>query len=721
MSVAIVGFHPHSPSCSSVVSAVIAASAPAFVLIQLPVELNARAHELLLDHELPIALFSHRRHVDVTHAWWLPLTAYSPELVAARAAVSMGAHVRFIDLPAWHADAVDTADVTASELALRRASGIGTSQGLWDHLVESHDAATPTDELARRIDTFFDLIDDGRAPTPRELFMAASVRAAVGEAGDRQVVVVCRGEHRARLIDAASDGATGGRWPDVPDAVGETSSYLVPFSYARMSAPAPWWYHQLWTHGPEQAPEVALTTLVENLRTRGHRVSTPDAVNLRVVAQGLALIRGRHDPARVDLLDAAASALINESVPAELPWHRDTDAGAAAHPLVADCCSIFQGDVVGRLHPDTPMSGLIHEVEQLIRDLELTTGTVDLDLTDPSELARSRALHRFRVLRIPGFEVQQTDDADAIHAAGETWRIDLREPRIAAATESAAYGPTVQAACTAVVERRCVDTVGFDDIEAAVVDAVLTGIHGPFASSANSAVGRTGNPTDLAPGGRLLGTVLELWRHDRIFGTQGNIHLGRLVGAVTSRVLELASALRGAGSSEPGRPAAIKAVSDAQTFASSVLFDDPLPHLVALATDPVIPFDVRGAALGACWQAGMFDVSRRAMRSIDHRLVGDWLLGLFTVARETFVSTEHGQSVLAELDEVVTSLTDDAFAVALPSLRQAFEYFPPRERQIIAERIAPHTAGAAVHPVPTPDASGLDARVSAVLAQIGLR
>lgn len=720
MTVRVVGFHPHSPTCSSVVSAVIESTAPSFVLIQLPVELNSRAHELLLDHELPIALFTHRRDVDVTHAWWLPLTAYSPELVAARAALSVGAQVRFIDLPAWHADAVNTADVTASELALRMASGISTSQGLWDHLVESHETATPIDELARRIDTYFDLIDADRAPTPRELFMAASVRAAVGEAGDRQVVVVCRGEHRARLIDRGSVGAADGRWPDVPDAVGETGSYLVPFSYARMSTPSPWWYHQLWAHGPEQAPEIALTNLVETLRMRGHRVSTPDAVNLRVVARGLARIRGRHHPARVDLLDAAASALISESVATELPWHHDTDADSTNHPLVTDCCRIFRGSETGRLHPDTPMSGLIHEIKQLIRDLELITGEVDLDLTDPSDLTRSRTLHRLRVLKIPGFTVQQTDDSDQLHAASETWQIDLSEPRIAAATESAAYGPTVQAACAAAVERRCADAAGFDDIEAVVVDAVLTGIHGPFASSATSVVRRTGTANDLSAGGRLLGTVLELWRHDRIFGTQSNQHLGRIVGAVTSRVLDLASALRGTGSSDPGRPAAIKAVSDAQTFASSVLFDDPLPHLQVLAIDSLIPFDVRGAALGACWQAGVFDVSRRAMRSIDHRLVGDWLLGLFTVARETFVSTEHGHVILAELDEVVASLTDDAFAVALPSLRKAFEYFPPRERQLIAERLAPQT-GANVRRVPIPDASDLDARVSAVLAQIGLR
>ena len=412
--------------------------------------------------------------------------------------------------------------------------------------------------------------------------------------------------------------------------------------------------------------------------------------------------------------------MISEAVPAELPWHHDTVAGADAHPLVADCRSILQGDVVGRLHPDTPMSDLIHEIEALIRESELTTGAADLDLTDPSDLTRSRTLHRFRVLEIPGFELQQSDDADPLHAAREAWRIDLSEPRIAAATESAAFGPTVQAACAAVLERRCAKTPGFHEIEVVVIDAVLIGIHGPFASSA-IAVRRTGNATDLAAGGRLLGTVLELWRHDRIFRTQGALHLGHLVGAVTSRVLELAAALRNTGAAEPGRPAAIKAVSDAQMFAPTVLVDDPLPHLAALATDAAIPFDVRGAALGACWQAGVFDVSRRAMRSIDHRLIGDWLLGLFTVAREAFISTEHGKSILAELDEVVAGLTDDAFVVALPSLRQALEYFPPRERQIIAERIAPQTVGASVHPVSTPDASDLDARVSAVLAGTGLR
>lgn len=66
------------------------------------------------------------------------------------------------------------------------------------------------------------------------------------------------------------------------------------------------------------------------------------------------------------------------------------------------------------------------------------------------------------------------------------------------------------------------------------------------------------------------------------------------------------------------------------------------------------------------------------------RSAGDWLAGLFALAREEVLS--HPE-VVGLLDELLSGLGGDDFLVALPALRQAFAYFPPRERERIAARV----------------------------------
>jgi hypothetical protein len=64
--------------------------------------------------------------------------------------------------------------------------------------------------------------------------------------------------------------------------------------------------------------------------------------------------------------------------------------------------------------------------------------------------------------------------------------------------------------------------------------------------------------------------------------------------------------------------------------------------------------------------------------------LGDWLAGLFALAREEVLGEEH---LLGLLDELLAAMAERDFLVALPALRQAFEFFPPREREVIAQRL----------------------------------
>ncbi len=102
------------------------------------------------------------------------------------------------------------------------------------------------------------------------------------------------------------------------------------------------------------------------------------------------------------------------------------------------------------------------------------------------------------------------------------------------------------------------------------------------------------------------------------------------------------------------------------------------------------PAAVRGACLGALWSLealvnGSADAVAGVRRLALPTQLGDFLTGLFALARD---QTVRGDDVLRVIDEVIAALPEHDFLVALPSLRLAFDWFPPRERATIAERLA---------------------------------
>ncbi|MEU6239158.1 DUF5682 family protein, partial [Kitasatospora sp. NPDC047058] len=132
---------------------------------------------------------------------------------------------------------------------------------------------------------------------------------------------------------------------------------------------------------------------------------------------------------------------------------------------------------------------------------------------------------------------------------------------------------------------------------------------------------------------------------------------------------------------------------------------------------PAAPADLRGAALGLRWSLGAGGAEAvgraRSLAGADPQELGDWLAGLFALARDeltgggaapdedrndgtapdedrdggTGPDEGTGPSLLDALDDIVTAMTDGDFVTGLPALRQAFAFFPPRERERIAERL----------------------------------
>ncbi|CAM3899144.1 DUF5682 domain-containing protein [Kibdelosporangium persicum] len=743
MTATFIGVRHHSPACARLVAETIERLKPAYVLIEGPADVNDRLDELLLGHELPIAIFSYDGGADhFGTASWTPFCDYSPEWVALTTGRATGADVRFIDLPAWHpafagrsnryADAeLRYAEVTERLCREFAADNVDT---LWDHLFE----ADP-DDIADRLAQYFDLLRGSEAAdegdTAREEYMARWVRAAVHHAGDRPAVVVTGGFHMPALKAMTVTGDTD--WPEIPRSSG--ASYLVPYSHQRLDAftgyqsgmPSPEYYHQVWTDGLAKAADGLVESVVDRLRRRKQPVSTADLIAARTLSAGLARLRGHVHPARTDVLDGLVSALVSEDLTQPPPWTRRGPLLPGAHPALVEMVAALSGDRVGRLHPATPAPPLVSAVLQELQELRLDReGLVHLDLTDPAEMTRSRVLHRLRVLHIPGFVRQSGPSSGADPVLDERWQLTPCDERVGALIEAAAFGATLGEAAGGALQRRIPDA-SMPALAAILFDAALCGISTMSDEVTTTLARRVRGGSDVAALGAVLAGVLGLWRHDRVFGTARDPVLGTVIDVTVTRILWLVEGLHsGPAPADTERLRALVAVRDAVLHADSVLSverGDVRGVARRIAGDPEAPPDLRGGALGLGWALGELPDVERAVRGMAAPdTLGDWLSGLFAVAREEVLTSGH---VVGVLDELVHAMTEDEFLVALPALRLAFAYFPPLERETIAERVLAHRGapGSArsllrttVDPLVVAEAMALDRRVDELLVREGL-
>jgi len=116
---------------------------------------------------------------------------------------------------------------------------------------------------------------------------------------------------------------------------------------------------------------------------------------------------------------------------------------------------------------------------------------------------------------------------------------------------------------------------------------------------------------------------------------------------------------------------------------------------LAAATAPPA---VRGACLGALWTFAVnnpdyTDVARTALAGTPASLLGDFLGGLFMLAREAFRNSD----LVLLIDDRLAALNDHEFLQALPPLRRAFGFFPPNERRALAKRLLSRHAPESPH------------------------
>ncbi|WP_457032507.1 DUF5682 family protein [Kitasatospora sp. P5_F3] len=711
MTAVFLGVRHHSPACARLVAHAIETLRPAYVLVEGPADMNDRLDELLLGHRLPIAVFSHHRDDRRAATSWTPLCEYSPEWVALTAGRAAGAELRFIDLPAWHpafeertnryADAEARYTEATGRLCERFA--VDSVDALWDELFE-----VPTPDLAglaERLDTYFDVVRGDTEAAPgdraREEYMASWVRAALAEAGGRPVLVVTGGFHRPALRTLAASVGPAEGWPAVPvppeGAVG--GSFLVPYSFRQLDAfagyqsgmPSPGYYQRVWEHGQQAAADGLFRSVAERLRARRHPVSTADLIAARGLTAGLATLRGHTAPSRLDVLDGLAGTLVNDDLDQPLPWARRGPLTPGTHPVVVELVRACGGDRVGALHPDTPLPPLVHDVAARLAEFGLTDGRpLTLRLTDPADLERSRVLHRLRVLGVPGLVRTEGPTHGADPVLTERWEPGPTAGREAALIEAGGYGASLAEAATAALGLR----LGADGPGPAALlfDAVLCGATGLAEQVVAALAVGVRSERELGPLGEALGAALGLWRHDRVYGVARSPLLAEVIDGAVGRVLWLAEGLHGPAGPQLDRLRALVGVRDALLHAEELLtVTRETAGLVCrrISEDGRAPDDLRGAAFGLRCALGEAADRAAAVRAAGApERLGDWLGGLFVLARgELTAPGADAEALLPVLDGLVTAMTDREFLVALPSLRQAFAWFPPREREQVARSL----------------------------------
>ncbi len=263
----------------------------------------------------------------------------------------------------------------------------------------------------------------------------------------------------------------------------------MPYSFHRLDSfvgyesgmPSPEFYQRLWEHGAEAAGEEMLFETIEHLRKKKQRVSAADSIAALTLARGLKTLRGHLELSRNDVLDGLAAAIIKDALEAPLPWNRRGTLASGTDPMLVEMVSAFSGERIGKLAPGTPRPPLVLDVHEQLRRAAIeparTTAHLEVSLVDAEGLARSRVLHRLRVLEVPGFVLTRRPSLTrADTTLTEAWAITQLLEAEPALIEAAAYGATLEAAAAARLEEGIGRAAGIRELARLLDEAALVGI-----------------------------------------------------------------------------------------------------------------------------------------------------------------------------------------------------------------------------------------------------
>ncbi|MEU8688068.1 DUF5682 family protein [Streptomyces sp. NPDC048665] len=817
----LLGVRHHGPGSARAVRAALAAARPRTVLIEGPPEADALI-PLAADPGLrpPVALLAHAVDEPGRSAFW-PFAEFSPEWVAIRWALEQGVTARFVDLPATHTLAWQGRDVSADGTgrpgrgagedpaeaggeestgaagseenpgaagdrgdpqdigdapeagdqtrrfrvdplaALAEAAGYDDPERWWEDVVEhrgpgERDPFAPFAALEDAMGALRERYGAGghARDLVREAHMRLQLRAARKEFGG-DVAVVCGAWHVPALRAKTTVTADRALLKGLPKV--RTDLTWVPWTHRRLARAggygagidSPGWYGHLF-HAPDRPVERWLTKVARLLREEDRIVSSAHVIEAVRLAETLAALRGRPLPGLSETTDAVRAVLGDGS---EVPL-----------ALVHD--RLVVGDALGEVPEAAPAVPLQRDLARQQRSLRLKPEApereLELDLRGETDAARSRLLHRLRLLGVGWGEPARSRGSTGTFR--ETWRLRWEPELSVRVAEAGVWGTTVQGAAQARAEADAEAARGLAEVTALAEQCLLAGVPEALPVVMRVLADRAALDTDVGHLAEALPALVRSLRYGDVRGTGTGALAGVAAGlaerifvglppacaaldtdaaeemrghvdAVHTAVGLLAETAAATGTDTGNAGAGSGGAGDGGGAGPGALRDRWRAVLRALALRDTVAGVLRGRAVRLLLDDGVLGPEEAA------RLMGlvlspgtppadaaAWIEGF--VGGGGGLLLVHDERLLGLVDNWLTGVPAEAFTDVLPLLRRTFAAYEPGVRRTLGElvrrgpgeRTAGRAAGAGTAPgfAAEPDTERADAVLPVLRLLLGL-
>ncbi|GGV10140.1 hypothetical protein GCM10010495_24170 [Kitasatospora herbaricolor] len=812
--VTLLGVRHHGPGSARAVAAALEQLRPDVVLVEGPPEADPIIG-LAAEKEMvpPVALLAHAVDDPARAAFW-PFAVFSPEWVAVRYALDADVPVRFVDLPAAYGLAAEpTGHRGPSEPsggvpggtspdgrpgpalpdgdgpgdgggprdggpdghlpdgglldgglpdggpangdpigALAAAAGHDDAERWWEDVVEHRapgaDALAPFTAVAEAMTALREDGGAGRRDELREAYMRQQIRAA-RRAGHRRIAVVCGAWHVPALATMPTVAHDRALLATLPKKV-RTEITWVPWTHRRLSQhtgygagiASPGWYHHLFSTDGDPLARW-MTRAADLLRQEDHPVSSAHVIEAVRLAGTLAVMRGRPLAGLTETLDAVRSVMC--------------DGSDVALALVHDRLVI--GDALGEVPDAAPAVPLQRDLTRLQRTLRLKpepeARELDLDLRKENDVARSRLLHRLRLLGVDW----GTPSRSAVNSTGtfrESWRLRWEPEFAVRIVEAAQWGTTVEDAATG----RAVETAArageLGALTGLVERCLLAGLSRALPAVMRVLADRAALDTDVAQLASALPALVRALRYGDVRGTdstaldavarglaericvglppgctgldaEGAAAMRRSVDAVHAAIGLLENATENAAGAAVGDGAG----DGAAPPAADSLADRWAATLASLARrEPAggaatgVPGLLRGRAVRLLLDDGRLDSAEAGRRmglvlstaSAPADAAG-WVEGFLAGGGALLL---HDARLLGLLDGWLAGVPGEVFTDVLPLLRRTFSALEAGVRRTVGEQVAAGPLGAPSARPAGPAADLDEERADAALPTVAL-
>ncbi|MGW1189424.1 DUF5682 family protein [Streptomyces sp. NPDC002559] len=774
----LLGVRHHGPGSARAVRAALDAARPGAVLVEGPPEGDALL-PLAADEGMrpPVALLAHAVDDPGQAAFW-PLAAFSPEWVAIRWALEHDVPVRFIDLPAAHSLAMtraaeqaaadgdegdgdegdgadgDSGDGTEDGTArapvdpvavLAGAAGHDDPERWWEDVVEHRtrdggpaDPLAPFAALAEAMTALREVHGDGGHPRDavREAYMRIQLRKAVKEFGDG-VAVVCGAWHVPALGAGTTLTADRALLKGLPKV--RTEMTWVPWSHRRLARhsgygagiDSPGWYGHLF-EAADRPIERWMTKVAGLMRDEDRFVSSAHVIEAVRLAGTLAALRGRPLAGLSETTDAIRAVMCEGS---DVPL-----------ALVRD--RLVVGETLGEVPDTAPAVPLQRDLTRRQRTLRLKPEAqereLELDLRKDNDAARSRLLHRLRVLAVGWGE--PVAGRASTGTFRESWLLRWEPELYVQVAEAGTWGTTVLSAATARAGALAEAATTLAEVTALAEQCLLAELPGALPVVMRALADRAALDSDVGHLADALPALARTLRYGDVRSTDTTA-LGEVAAGLAERIrVGLPPACTGLdadGAEEMRRrvDGVHTAIGLLSGTARAVADADGLRErwaavLHRLAARDTVAGVVRGRAARLLLDEGRLgedDAARLMGLALSPGTppadAAAWIEGFVGGAAGGGMLLVHDERLLGLVDAWLTGVPADTFVDVLPLLRRTFSAYEAGVRRTLGELVrrgpaagGPGAVAGATAPGfgPVPDGARADAVEPVLRLLLGL-